>query len=861
MVLLEREAEVATLGAAADAAERGAGSLIWVSGEAGSGKSALLRAALPSAIWGFCEPLSTPRPLGPFRDIEKQLEPPLPSADVTSMRDRLLDWLTANEGAVTPRRPPLIIEDAHWIDDASADVLRFLGRRVAKTRGLLVVTFRDELGSDHPLRALLGDLTGTGAIDRINVAPLSADAVTQLVQATTVHADEAYRLTKGNAFLVSELVRSPQAAGSSVLDSVSARLMRLPVASRTLVEFLSVIPGRVTGSLLGADWAFIDDAVTAGLLNVDATAVEFRHELVRLAVEAGLPPGRRRELHAEVAKRMLASVTAEPAAIAFHARLARDDALARSSEIAAARQAVAAGSHRQAAEHLRRVLEGPDSATEPATDGALWLALSHEEYLIGRDAAAVAAAQRAVELHPTGTDPRQRAVAVCWLSRVTASEAESHRLARSAVEMLEPLGPGSELAEAYAYLATNRMLARDLVVAEGLAQRALTMAEELGDIETQVVALQALGAARTLSGQEPDCHHLHRAVGLAREGGLDAELGRAYSNLVSAAGEARLYDVSGRATTEALAEFLARDLDGHANYTRAWHARCLFEQGRWSQATARVDEIIAADGALKTIAGVTAFTIQGRIRARRGDPDVAGSLREAGALAARTGSLQRTAPVAAAVQEAAWLGAAVPELSSDATALERNYELALQRANAWAVGELGLWMWRSGRLATLPPIAAEPYRRHVNGEPEAAGELWREIGCPYEAADAWSDSAQERYVRESLRIFTELAARPGRQRAARRLRELGVRSIPRGPRASTAQQADGLTSREQEVLSWVRQGYTDAEIAARLQLSVKTVGHHVSAVLRKTGSRSRRELQLPTSGESVTPEGSPGLPR
>ncbi len=160
---------------------------------------------------------------------------------------------------------------------------------------------------------------------------------------------------------------------------------------------------------------------------------------------------------------------------------------------------------------------------------------------------------------------------------------------------------------------------------------------------------------------------------------------------------------------------------------------------------------------------------------------------------------------------------------------------------AAAVGELGLWMRRHGLLAGVPAVAAEPYRLQLAGEHVPAAEAWLAIGCPYEAADALSDAAEEAPVRRALELFGTLGARPGRQRAARRLRELGVRSIPRGPRDSTG--PDGLTAREQEVLSRLRTGDTDGEIAARLHLSTKTVGHHVSAVLRKTGARSRRELR------------------
>ncbi|QNK81575.1 helix-turn-helix transcriptional regulator [Nakamurella sp. PAMC28650] len=106
-------------------------------------------------------------------------------------------------------------------------------------------------------------------------------------------------------------------------------------------------------------------------------------------------------------------------------------------------------------------------------------------------------------------------------------------------------------------------------------------------------------------------------------------------------------------------------------------------------------------------------------------------------------------------------------------------------------------------------------------------------------------------VRRALDSFTELGAAPGRQRAARQLRRLGVLRIPRGPRTTTAADPAGLTAREREILSWIRGGYTDSEIAGRLHLSVKTVEHHVSAVLRKTNSRSRRQLQVRGDGNET----------
>ena len=821
---------------------RGArGRFVAVLGEAGAGKTALVQTALADAAWGWCEPLATPRPLGPFRDIARALWPGEPELGVPELRERLLD---------TPA--PLVVEDAHWVDEASADVLRFLGRRVAASGGLVVVTARDELAADHPLRRVLGDLGA--AVTRLEVPPLSPAAVASLV--TGVDPAEAYRLTGGNAFLVSQLAGDRVAA--SVRDSVAARMARLGPAVRAAVELLSVVPGRAPVTLLGSERPALDEAVLAGLLRVDGTVVEFRHELVRLAVEQELGPARRQDLHATVLERLEREQPAtEPAALAYHAWRADRPDLALRCELAAAAKAAGLGAHREAAAHYRRAASATPGAVRDPAGAGLWLTLSREEYLLGQDEAALDAARHAVSL--SGADPRRRAAAIGWLSRVSHPESRQLRLAAEAVELLEPLGPSLELAAAVARLAMIRMIARDLDAAEEAARQALdltatlsragvTAAEPVGPADldpgegslagVQVAALQALGAARTLTGREPDARHLWEAIERARSAGLYDELGRAYANLVSAFGEARLYEPAATAGAEALDYFVARDLDGSAAYLRAWLARCRFEQGRWAEA----ERLAAAVPAGRAVATLAADCVRGRIRARRGDPDAWPPLDRARELAERTGSLQRIAPVAAARAEARWLAGQPPDDD-----LRDAYELAAGKRNAWAAGELGFWMWRHGLLDALPEFASEPYRLHAAGDPGAAAAAWTRIGCPYEAADAGADAADEEVVRSALAAFTGLGARPGRARAARRLRELGVRSIPRGPRASTG--PDGLTAREQEVLALVRSGDTDAEIAARLHLSTRTVEHHVSAVLRKTGARTRRDLR-----DSSTPD-------
>lgn len=839
VALLERDDLVGRLRSAAAAASEGSGSLVVVSAEAGAGKTSLVREALSASggAWGYCEPLATPRPLGPFHDIAAELwgGDATGDMDVAGLRERLLARLRSAGDVV-----PLVVEDAHWMDAASADVLRFLGRRIAGTRGLVVVTARTEMTATHPLRRVLGDLAAEPALTRLDVPALSAGAVARLLEGTGIDAAEAFRLTRGNAFLVSQLPLDPGTrVGRTVRDAVAARLAPLGPGTRELVELLAVMPGRTQLALLGADLVRLDDAVVAGVLRADGSAVEFRHELVRLAVERELTPGRRQELHAEALRRLGELGPVEPAVAAFHARRANDLSLAYTSERAAAERAAALGAHREAAQHYRRALVDAETRESPAGLSRLLLALSVEEHLIGHDEAATRAARRAVELMPADADPLERGMALRWLSRTILDEAGAGEVALEAVRVLEPAGPTPQLAAAYAQVATNRMIGRQLADAVAWARRALAVAGRTGDVHSEVVALQAMGSALTIAGEDPECSHLLRALDRAREAGLDAQVGRGYANLVSASGEARLYRSSDRAADEALAYFRERDLDGYGLYTRAWYARCRFEQGHWRQAGAEVDRLLA-DGVDRGVTTtLVALVVRARLRARRGEPDVGAPLAAAAELSDVLRTLQRTGPVVAARAEARWLAGE----DGDDPALEEAYRLAVERGHPWLVGELGLWLWRHGRLDALPAVAAEPYRLHVYGDPAAAGEAWRALGCPYEAADAWCDTRDEALLRRALETFSRLGAAPARRRAERRLRELGVRSIPRGPLPATREQPDGLTPREAEVLRWVRAGHTDAEIAERLFLSIRTVSHHVSAVLRKTGARSRRDLR------------------
>jgi predicted ATPase len=309
--LLERASFLQTLAEYAGEARKGDGRLVLVSGESGMGKTALLeefQRGMKGArwLWGACDGLLTPRPLGPLFDIGVQAGGEL--ADLCrqgAARDRLFAAFQAeigSSGAFTVA----VIEDVHWADEATVDLLGFLGRRLGRMRALLLATCReDELGGDHPLRVVLGDLATQRATRRMRLPPLSEGAVRALVGQQDLDAGELYRVSGGNPFYVSEILEAGwPSVPPTVRDAVGARLARSSPSTRRAVDVAAVIGTRVDWPLLssvlaGSSWS-AEDCLATGIFVAERNDLRFRHELVRMAVEAGIAPRRKAELHARL---------------------------------------------------------------------------------------------------------------------------------------------------------------------------------------------------------------------------------------------------------------------------------------------------------------------------------------------------------------------------------------------------------------------------------------------------------------------------------------------------------------------------------------------------------------------------------
>ncbi|MGA5303778.1 ATP-binding protein [Nucisporomicrobium flavum] len=840
MGLLERDGALADL-TRLQAQSAGGGRIALVAGEAGAGKSSLAaeftRSVRPRArvLWGACDPLLTPRALGPVHDIAKQaggeLRERLGDGDRGAIFDAVLDAL---DGPRQARRPVVVMEDLHWADEATLDLVAFLGRRLSLCRALLLLTYRDdELGPDHPLRGVLAGLP-RGPVHRLTLPPLSAGAVAELAGLAGRDAAPVYAQTGGNPLLVTEVLA---AAGSgvpaTVRDLVLSRLHALSPAARDAAALVSVVPAHAEPALLAGHAAGVDECLAGGVLTATADGVAFRHELLRRAVEESLSPVRRAALHTGILARLDGDPGVDPARLVHHAHHAGLAAAVLRWAPVAARRAAALGANRQAVAHYETALRHAAGVPDEQRAGLLE-AYATVAYLAGLNEEALRARQEALTVREAAGDTALTGENLRWVSRLswwTGRTEQARAAGARAVDVLEPLGPGPQLAMAYSNLSQLRMLANDdTAVAWG--ERAIELARRSGDLDTEVHALVNVGSARLQRGDPAGGDELERAHRVAAAAGLDDHAVRALVNRAGIAVEWYELDVAQEVLDRVLAYAEARELGGYARHLLGYRGTVRLARGDWPGAENDASQGLAGPpqrGPFRCPAQVTL----GLLWSRRGAPDSRGLLEAAAGSAYEAGELQFVGPVAAALAEHHWI-AGDPRRALDE--VRRGLPLAVRVGHPWLAGRLAYWQWRCGGPAVVDGIA-EPYRLLIEGDVAGAAAEWERRGCEYAAAEALACGDDDEAGR-ALRVFDRLGAAATARRVRAELRRRGA-PVPRGPRPATVADPAGLTARQREVLGLLADGLSDAEIAVRLSLSAKTVGHHVSAVLAKLGVPSR----------------------
>jgi DNA-binding CsgD family transcriptional regulator/tetratricopeptide (TPR) repeat protein len=842
--LLERDSVLSDLRDALREAVAGRGRFVLVAGEAGVGKSAAVRAfgaeARGSArvLWGGCDALFTPRPLAPFLDMTEEAG----GALETAVEEGAPAVVAALLGLARPGSATIVVvEDVHWADEATLDVLRLLARKLGPARLLVLAMYRDdELDRVHPLRVLLGELATLPQVGRLTVPPLSPEAVVELAGSADVDAGELHRLTGGNPFFVTEVLASGNGAiPPTVTDAVLARAARLSDEARAVLDAVAIVPPQADLWLLeaiaGPSLEGLDACLGSGMLRAEGAGVAFRHELARLALEGSVAPQRKLELH-----RAALAALAEPpggavdvARLAHHAEAAGDaDAVLRYAPLAAER-AEAVGAHREAAAHYARILRFSERLS-PTERAGLLERRSHACYFTDDIDEAIEAVEEALELRRALDQRLEEGESLTWLSNILwcpGRTADSARAAREAVALLETLPAGRELANAY--------VREDWA----LADRALALAEECGDSEL-ILRIRTIIARRDFaSGGRPS---LEECFELAQAGGMVDLAGQVSTSLVSGALEVRRYDLAARYVDSGLAYCSDHGLELYRFYLLGWRARVELDQGRWDEAAEAAAAVLRIRR-VSIMPRITGLVVLGLVRARRGDPGHRDLLEEAWSLAEPTDELVRMGKAVAARAEVAWL---TSDREAVAAITDYPLRLALDRDDRNAIGELGVWRRRAG-IDDEVSGAAEPYAAELAGDWREAAHQWTQLGCPYEAALALMDADEEGPLRQALAELQRLGARPAASIVARRLRELGVQGVARGPRPSTRANAAALTARELDVLRFLADGVRNATIAERLFLSPRTIEHHVSSILGKLGVRSR--------GEAVAEAGRLGL--
>jgi DNA-binding CsgD family transcriptional regulator/tetratricopeptide (TPR) repeat protein len=848
MELLERERHLVDLAAWLSDAAEGSGCIALVGGEAGIGKTALFqefagRQGRIRVLWGACDALFTPRPLAPLHDIARQTQGALLAA-LESSANRDAIFAAALDELERQQQVLVVFEDMHWADEATLDLLKFLGRRIQRTHAMLAVTYRDEeVGPRHPLRSVIGDLP-RASLHRMLLSPLSEVAVAQLAAQAGRSSKGLYNVTGGNPLFVTEvLAADDEAVPATVRDAVLARATRLSPAAREIAELVCVVPGKAETWLLEqaarADETGIEGCLSIGMVRDRDGALAFRHELVRRALVDSLGQSQLQSLHARVLA-ILAPRSAIPAArLAHHASGARDaDQVLRFAPDAAT-QAASVGAHREAASHLEVALEYAARLT-PEARADLQEKLSYECHLTSQHERAIQSQRSALEIWRNLGQQRNEGNALRWLSRLSwfaGDMAQCRQYGLAATATLESLGASPELAMAYCERADFHMECHEEEACAEWAQRAIALAQPWGNSEALGQALCTLGTARLIGGNTEGWADLDRSLEIAKAADLPDHVAASYANLAAMAVSHREYERASRYLRVGLDYCDERDMDWWWLFMLAYRARLRFEQGDWNGASEDVETVLRHPGAT-SISRIPALRILGHVRIRRGDPDANSPLEEAQSLGGPNPELQRIGTLAAIRAEAAWLAGDHAGVLREA---QPAYQLVSQRRDPRMKGELAGWLWRVGALEQQPTNIAEACALEISGNWRAAANAWQMLGCPYEHANmlAWYGTDMEQ--REALTIFERLGATPSALALRKKMRARGVRGLPRGARKSTTHNPLGLTKREAAVLELLSEGLRNSAIAQRMFVSTRTVDHHVSAILTKLGAQSRAD--------------------
>jgi len=850
MALIERDGFMASLQQHFEDISGGEGHCVFISGEAGIGKTALVKAFCKkqtdecSIYQGACDALFTPRPLAPLYDILWQVNkdrwPASPSSeDRSALFADFFQELSIQKGKLL-----IVFEDIHWADEGTLDFIRFFVRRIYKLPCLFILTYRDnEIHSIHPLRNVLGQLP-PDSFTKLMVTPLSKQAVVEMATQKGYSGEDVYSISGGNPFYVNEILASySPGVPDNIKDSILSVYERQKEGTKNAWQIWSVMPEGLEVDRVAkikASGEAIDHCFAISVIIVENGKVVFKHELYRRTIEESLTPFRRMELNKMMLELFLDSFEekGEIERILHYAKNANERKLVVKYAPEAAAKAASIGAHMEASKLYLTAIEYFEGNNKNQ-QAKFYEAYAYECYLSNQIQEAITFTEKVLHNSKENADVEKTGDNLRFLSRLwwfDGNRKNAENFACQSIEVLKDQPASVVKAMAFSNMSQLKMLSDEPAECMLWGEKAIAMAKELGNEEILCHALNNVGAVQMFihSSEQKGITMLQQSLEIALRNNYHEHASRAYTNLASGLVKIKNYDFARKALYDGIHYCEEGDLYSWRFYMLSWKARLNLETGNWIEACSIADNLLKNDNQ-PAIIKITALIVVAKILMRKGDKDVLTLLLEAKTRSFKTMELQRVIPLMVALLEYEWLtGKTIIEQND----IEQTTVLMQQTGIDLENNEFAFWMKKAGRHFVSDKEIAEAYDISSAAKALNAASIWEKTGCPYEQALVLFEG-QEDDKRKALKIVQDLDADAVYEKMKQEMRNAGIKNIPRGIRKSTRSNAALLTYREMDVLRLLKEDMHNKEIAAHLYISAKTVDHHISNILFKLNASSR----------------------
>ena len=851
MELIERAGLLSVLQTQFNIVAEGEGRCVFVCGEAGIGKTSLVKAFCKEhrndcdIYQGTCDPLFTPRPLAPLYDIIWQVQKDLwPDSHSIEERSRLFAAFF-RELSGHAKKMIIVFEDIHWADEATLDFIKFFARRIVQLRCLFILTYRDdEIHSQHPMKNLLGHLP-PGSFTRLQVTPLSKQAVEKMAEEKNYKGEDVYSISGGNPFYVTEILASySPGVPDNIKDAILSVYHQQEKGTKNAWEICSVIPEGLEiarFAKIKSSWdEGMDHCFALKIIIVKNDKVIFKHELYRRTIEGSLSPFKRIALNRKMLDLFLESFEeqGEIERIVHYAKNANENKLVVKYAPIAAKQAACVGAHIEASKLFLTAIEySEENDTDQMVE--FYECYAYECYLTNQIKDAIIYQGKALKIWQKKNEIEQAGNSLRFLSRLwwfDGNREEAEKYGKQAIEILESQPASKAKAMAYSNMSQLKMLSDETAECVQWGNKAIEMAKEINDDEILCHAMNNVGSVlwKVQSSRKKGREMLFESLDIALKNSFHEHAARSYSNIASNYLLFKEYELARQILEEGINYCDERNLDSSKNYKLFLKAKMLLETGGWKHASLIVENLLANPSQLGSVK-IGALAVLAIIKLRRGEGDALVYLHEAKQLALKTREHHRVIPVMIAALEYEWLTG--KKIMTDEE-LKLSMELIQKINNNFLNSEFAFWLQKARKKDLVLPDLYEPYKLLKEGEIKLAAFFWERTGCPFEKAFALFEGNEED-KKKALLIFQQLGADTVYEKIKMEMRADGIKKIPRGLRESTRSNPAQLTNRELDVLQLLQKGIQNKEIAGTLFISPKTADHHISSILFKLDVNSR----------------------